>query len=80
MDASRFPQIGLSGYEEKDKLREEFIDLQVSAGDLPQIQLYKAAGGSEKARVGLFWAEMGKLKTFDGEPSFPWLFQLCLGY
>ena len=53
--ASRLPQIGLSGYEEKDKLREEFIDLQVSACDLPPNTI-KAADGSEKARgVGLFW-------------------------
>ena len=37
--ASQLPQIGLSGYEEKDKLRKEFIDLQVSAVTYPQIQL-----------------------------------------
>lgn len=77
--AKRFPQIGLAELVELDKLREEFIDFQLSPADLPSLSTYKAADGTEKPRAAVFWSEVGKIKTLDGHSRFGRLFKLMSG-
>ena len=54
------------------------MDFTLSPGDLPDPSLYKSASG-EKPRAGVFWMEVGKLKTLDGELRCPSLFRLMAG-
>ena len=77
--ARRFPQLGLADDSSLDKLREEFVDFQLSPGDRPQVKMYKTGDKTEKPRAGLFWAELSKIKTFDGETRFPLLSKLMAG-
>ena len=64
--ASRFPQLGLA--ETLDNLREEFMDFTLSPEDHPSVFTNKTRTG-DKPRAGVFWCEVGKLRTLDGEPS-----------
>ena len=66
--AKRFPQLDLANTESLDQLREEFIDFSLSPGDLPPSEEYLAADGTMKPRAGPFWWEIGKMRTFDGQP------------
>ena len=77
--ARRFPQLEINTNEMIDKLTEEFLDFQLSPGDLPSVQCYKAADGTEKPRVGLFWSQVGTLTTLDGQARFAILFKLMSG-
>ena len=74
--AKRFPQVGLADAMSLDKLREEFQDFQLSPSDLPSTSNYKAADGVMRPRVGLYWTEVGKLSTLEGQPRFPFLCKL----
>ena len=73
--AKRFPQLDLADSASLDQLREEFIDFTLSPCDLPTPGEYHAADGTIKPRTGIFWSEVGKLKTLDGKARFPKLFQ-----
>ena len=77
--AKRFPQIGLSESASLDQLQEEFQDFKLSPGDLPSIVKYKAADGVLRAKAGLFWSEVNKMTTLDGQPRFNLLHQLMAG-
>ena len=77
--AKRFPQIGLSDNATVDLLREEFKDYQLNPNDLPTVHTYKAADGTEKSRVGLYWSEVGRMTIFDGKERFGQLFKLMSG-
>ena len=75
--AKRFP---LSDSASLDKLKEEFLDFKLSPGDLPSVVKYKAADGTMRAKAGLFWSEIGKMATLDGQPRFSLLHQLMAGF
>ena len=77
--AKRFPQIGLTDFSSLDKLGEEFIDFTISPSELPSVVEYKAADGTMKPRIGLFWSEVGKMTTLDGQPRFKHLHKLMAG-
>ena len=78
--ATRFPQIGLNDSVSLDRLREEFLDFKLTpAADLPEIKEYKAADGQKKPKAGLFWLEVGKMKTMEGQPRFYHLQKLVSG-
>ena len=77
--AKRFPQIELSDSASLDRLKEEFEDFKLSPGDLPSIVKYKAADGVMRSKAGLFWSEVKKITTFDGQPRFHLLHQLMAG-
>ena len=77
--AKRFPQIGLTDSVEIDKLSEEFLDFTISPSDLPSIVKYKSADGTMRPRAGLFWSEVGKMTTLDGQPRFNHLHKLMAG-
>ena len=51
------------------------MDFTQSPADLPNPSPYKSASG-EKPRAGVFWNEVGQIKTIDGELKFPSLFRL----
>ena len=76
--AKRFRQLQLDDSDSLDKLREEFMDFTLSPADLPDPSLYKSASG-EKPRAGVFWNEVGQIKTLDGELRFSSLFRLMAG-
>ena len=63
--ANRFPQLGLADAESLDKLREEFIDFQLSSADVPSMSMYKAADCTRKPRVGVFWSSVELIKTLQ---------------
>lgn len=77
--AKRFPQLGLSNPESIDALRNEFMDIKLSPTELPPIDTYKSATGDDKPRPGLFWNEVSKMRTFEGELRFPHMVRLMLG-
>ena len=77
--AKRFPQLDLANTESLDQLREEFIDFSLSPGDLPASEEYLAADGTMKPQAGPFWWEIGKMRTFDGQPRFKTLYKLIAG-
>ena len=62
-----------------DKLSEEFLDFQLSPGELPTLATYKAADGSDQPCAGKFWHLVSQMKTFDGQPRFELLFKLMSG-
>ena len=57
--AKRFPQLQLNTPAILDKLREEFLDFQLSPDDLPSIKTYDAADKFKKPRAGAFWRKVG---------------------
>jgi hypothetical protein len=59
--------------------RRNFRILSFLQGDLPSIVKYKAAGGVMRAKAGLFWSEVNKMTTLDGQPRFKLLHQLMAG-
>ena len=77
--AKRFPQIGLTDSVALDKLGEEFLDFTISPSDLPSVVKYKSADGTMRPRAGLFWSEVGKMTTLDGQPRFKLLHKLMAG-
>ncbi len=77
--AKRFPQLELSSNESLDKLKEEFLDFQLSPGDLPPPSEYKAADLTLKPRVGAFWSRVSETKTLDGRDRFSALVKLMYG-
>ena len=77
--ANIFPQIGLSDSASLDSLKEEFQDFKLSPGDLPSVVKYKAADGVMRSKAGLFWSEIKKMTTLDGQPRFTLLHQLMTG-
>lgn len=77
--AKRFPQLQLNTPAILDKLREEFLDFQLSPDDLPTIKTYDAANKSKKPRAGVFWSEVGKIWTLDGKQWFELLYKLMSG-
>ena len=40
---------------------------------MPSVSQYKATDGVMRTRVGLYWAEVGRLRTLEGQPRFPLL-------
>ena len=54
------------------------MDFTLSTGDLPSVEMYKSATG-DKPRSGVFWHEVGKLTTLDGQSRFPSLVKLMSG-
>jgi hypothetical protein len=77
--AKRFPQLGLADSGSLRCLEEEFLDFTLSPADLPMPDTYNAVGHTKNACAGPFWWEVGKMKTFNGEPRFPKLYQLLAG-
>ena len=81
--AKRFKQLHLADSASLDTLRDEFMDFTLSPRDLPDASLdtynYVSATGDKKPRAGMFWNEVGKLKTLEGELRFPCLFRLMAG-
>ena len=88
-----FLQLGINDSASLDRLREEFLDFKLTpAAELPEIKEYKAADGEKRPKagykaadgekrpkVGLFWLEVGKMKTMKGQPRFPHLHKLVSG-
>ena len=70
--AKRFPQIGLI---DSVALNEDFLDFTIS---LPSVVKYKSASG-DAPRSGLFWSEVGKMTTLDGQPRFKHVHKLMAG-
>ena len=52
------------------------MDFQLSPADLPSLSMYKAAGLTQKPRVGNFWFAVKRTKTLDGESRFSTLCRL----
>ena len=76
--AEGFLQLGLADVS-IDQFREEFMDFTLSPLDLPSVSEYKAADDTLKARVGLFWSKVGKIRTLDGQERFGLLCKLMYG-
>ena len=60
-------------------LKEQFQDFKLSPSDLPMLVRYKAADGVMRPKAGLFWLEVGKMTTFEGQPRFNLLHKLMSG-
>ena len=61
--AKRFPQIKLDSPDSLHLLAQEFTDFLLSPEDLPALKYCKDCNGVEKPSPGLFWWEVGKIKT-----------------
>ena len=77
--AKRFSQLDLAASESIDSLREEFMGFTLSPADHPVVDTYKSATGVPKSKAGVFWLEVGKIMTLEGEPRFPSLARLMAG-
>ena len=59
------------------------MDFILLPGDLPDMSLdtynYKSATGDKKPRAEMFWNDVSKLRTLDGEQRFPSLCRLMAG-
>ena len=77
--AKRFPQLGVADSESIDAMRDEFMDFKLSPAEHPQVSRYKSSTNDDKPQAGLFWNEVSKMKTFDGEMRFPLLVKLMAG-
>ena len=51
------------------------MDFKLSPADHPVM----SSDAQGKSRPGVFWYEIGKIKTLDGEPRFPCLARLMAG-
>ena len=60
-------------------LKEQFQDFKLSPNDLPVLVKYKAADGVMRPKAGLFWLEVGKMTTLEGQPRFNLLHKLISG-
>ena len=74
--AQRVPQIALAEPASLHNLREEYQDFLLTLKDLPSIVQYKAANGIMRPWAGLFWNEVGKMTTLDGQARFGLLHKL----
>ena len=54
------------------------MDFTLSSGDHPSVERYKSAT-VHKPRSGVFWREVGKLTTSNGQLQFPLLVKLIIG-
>ena len=77
--AKRFSQIELDSPDSLHLLPQEFTDFLLSPEELPALRYYKDCNGVEKPRPGLFWREVGKIKTLLGELRFANLEKLMAG-
>ena len=81
--AKRFPQICLNDTVSLQHLREQFQDFKLSPTDLPKLALveYKRIDGVTvlRPKIGLFWLEVGKMTTVEGQPRFNHLHKLMAG-
>ena len=81
--AERFKQLGLADSNSLDALREEFMDFTLSRSDLPDPSLetynYKSATGQKKPRAGMYWNDISKIRTLDGQTRFPFFSRLMAG-
>ena len=77
--AKRFPQIGINNAVSLQNLKEQFQDFKLSPNDLPTLVKYKAADGVMRSKAGLFWLEVGKMTTIEGQPRFNLLHKLMSG-
>jgi hypothetical protein len=78
--AKRFPQLDLKNSASLERLREEFLDFKLTpTSELPEVKEYKGADGKMKAKAGLFWLEVRKMCTMEGEPRFDHLQKLVCG-
>ena len=72
--AECFPQLGINDSASLDRLREEFLDFKLTpAAELHEIKECKAADSKKRPKAVLFWLEVGKMKTMEGQPRFPHL-------
>ena len=79
--ANLFLQLGINTPDMPDKLREEFLDFQMSSDDLPTLS-YKAADSREKPHAlffFFFWKKVWTMMTLDDQPRFYLLFKLMSG-
>ena len=60
-------------------LKEKFQDFKLSPNDLPVLVKYKAADGIMRPKAGLFWLEVEKMTTLEGQPRFNLLHKLISG-
>ena len=51
-------------------LKEQFQDFKLSPNDLRVLVKYKASDGVMRPKAGLFWLEVGKMTTLEGQPRF----------
>ena len=77
--AKRFPQIELDSPDSLHLLAQEFTDFLLSPEDLPALRYCKDCNEVEKLRPGLFWWEVGKIKTLLVELRFANLAKLMAG-
>ena len=77
--AKCFPPIGLNDAVSLHNLKEQFQDFKLSPNDLPTLAKYKAADAVMRPKAGLFWLEVGKMTTFEGQPRFNLLHKLMSG-
>ena len=77
--AERFPQIELDSPDSFHLLAQEFTDFLLSPEDLPALRYYKNCNEVEKLHPGLFWWEVGKIKTLLGGLRFANLAKLIAG-
>ena len=77
--AKRFPQIELDSPDSLHLLAQEFTDFLLSPEDLPALRHCKDWNEVEKLCPGLFWWEVGKIKTLLGELRFANLAKLMAG-
>ena len=77
--AKRFPQIELDSPDSLHLLDQEFTDFLLSPEDLPDLRYCKDCNEVEKLRPGLFWWEVGKIKTLLVELRFSNLAKLIAG-
>ena len=77
--AKRFPPIGLNDAISLQNLKEQFQDFKLSPNDLVTLAKYKAADVVMRPNAGLFWLEVGKMTTFEGQPRFNLLHKFMSG-
>ena len=77
--AKHFPQIGHNDAVSLQNLKEQFQDFKLSPNDLPTLAKYKAADVVMRPKAGLFWLEVGKMTTFEGQLRFNLLHKLMSG-
>ena len=77
--AKCFPPVSLNDAVSLQNLKEQFQDFKLSPNDLPMLAKYKAADVVMRPKTGLFWLEVGKMTTFEGQPRFNLLHKLMSG-
>ena len=77
--AKHFPQLNLNDSQSIDSLRIKFMDVKLSPAELPTPDTCKSATGDDKPRPGIYWKEVSRMRTFDGEMRFLLLVKLITG-